>query len=81
MEIVFSPGADDDVRAILDHGFDWWEDETTLAYVAGLTAAIGRLSAFPQLGRTEPGIPDRFRMIPSGRHRVFYRIDANRTGS
>ncbi len=75
MEVIVSPEADEDLRAILTFGFDRWDVDTTVAYVAALTVTIQRLSAFPQLGRTMPEMPDRFRVMRSGRHRVFYRID------
>jgi toxin ParE1/3/4 len=71
-EIVVSPAASADIAEIYASSVEQFGLETADAHHAGMQAAIGRLSDFPELGPIYPGLRPPIRFLTYRRHHILY---------
>ena len=77
MDLAFSPAAQDDLRTIVRWGIRRWGETAAREYVEELRQDIDRLHQFPELGRSVEDLFPGARVLTTGTHRVFYRIDGD----
>ena len=77
LEIVLRPKAEADVRYIADYTESEWGDRQAKRYIEALRAVINRAAMAPNLGSIVEGLPLGYRKMPSGSHRIIYRVDSD----
>ena len=75
MRLKQSPRASADLDSIYEYGAANYGTRAALAYIEGIEQRFRLLLDHPRSGRTEDTLVSGLRSIPSGSHRIFYRID------
>lgn len=73
-----SPAAQQDLSAIWDYTQERWDATQAEIYIFEMRAAIERIAADPQRGRTCSDIRDGYRRYSIGSHLIFYTQGPNR---
>lgn len=76
--VTISRDADADLDGILDYSIAAHGLAIAEAYLRTIHAALARLSEFPELGVVRTDLSAGIRSLPTGEHRVFYTITAER---
>lgn len=77
MRLKQSPRASADLDSIYEYGATNYGPGAALAYIEGIEQRLRLLLDHPRSGRTEDALAPGLRSIPSGSHRIFYRIDGD----
>lgn len=71
--LLLDKAIDDYDRIMLDSLINWGIDQAQ-DYKRVLDAAIANVAVFPEMGRTDPELPNGFRTRFAGRHVICYEI-------
>jgi toxin ParE1/3/4 len=74
LDVIFRPAAEDDVRAIADYTKTVWGDPQAKSYLDDIQKKIVFAAQFPGSGSAVYGLPEAYRKMPVGSHRIIYRI-------
>ena len=77
MRVLYRPAALDDLEQIYNVTFEMWGPAQAENYLAQLRSAAERLLVHPRSGRVYEMEGQEYRSLRSGRHLIFYRIDAD----
>lgn len=77
MRLEQSPRASADLDGIYEYGASSHGTRAALAYVEGIEQRFRLLLDHPRSGRSEDTLVSGLRSMPSGSHRIFYRIDGD----
>ncbi|MCH2487460.1 MAG: type II toxin-antitoxin system RelE/ParE family toxin [Erythrobacter sp.] len=74
LDVVYRPRAAQQIDAIADYTIAEWGQAQARHYVANLRRQIEFATEFPGIGSSVTGLPEDYRKIRSGSHRVIYRV-------
>ena len=77
MRVLYRPAALNDLEQIYDFTFEMWGPAQAEHYLAQLRSAAQRLLVHPRSGRVYEMEGQKYRSLRSGRHLIFYRIEAD----
>ena len=77
MRLRQSPRASADLDIIYEYGATNHGTRAALAYIGAIEQRFRLLLDHPRSGRTEDTLVSGLRSMPSGTHRIFYRIEDN----
>lgn len=77
MRLRQSPRASADLDSIYDYGAENHGIRAALSYIEAIEQRFRLLLDHPRSGRTEDKLMSGLRSMPSGLHRIFYRIDGD----
>lgn len=64
-----------DFRSILRYTRGTWGERQRDTYARRLTAAMEKLTQFPQLGEARSDLPPGMQAFPVAQHVIYYRVD------
>lgn len=73
LEEVLSPQAEADLLQIASYTKATWGDTQAKRYLMDIRARIQFALAYPNAGSSAYGLPDKYRKITAGSHRIIYR--------
>lgn len=73
LEVVFRPRALAEIDAIADYTKAEWGEIQAKRYIEDLRGKIDFAAEYPGIGSTGYGLPNGYRKLPSGSHRIIYR--------
>ena len=77
MQLRQSPRASADLDSIYEYGAANYGTRAALAYIEGIEQRFRLLLDHPRSGRMDDALLSGLLSIPSGSHRIFYRIDGD----
>jgi toxin ParE1/3/4 len=77
MRLIQSPRASADLNTIYEYGATHHGIEAAMVYVEDIERRFRLLLDHPRSGRADDAIMTGLRSMPSGSHRIYYRIDGN----
>lgn len=77
MRVLYRPAALDDLDQIYDATLATWGSAQAEHYLSQLRAAVERVVEHPRSGRIYEVAANEYRAVRSGRHLIFYRLDAD----
>ena len=77
MRLKQSPQTSADLDSIYEYGATSHGIRAALAYIEAIEQRFRLLLDHPRSGRTEDTLVSGLRSMPSGSHRIFYRIDGD----
>ncbi len=73
LELVFRPRAEADIRSIATYTKSEYGEAQAKKYIEDIRRQIEFVAEFPGIGSAVVGLPDLYRKVRSGSHRVIYR--------
>ena len=75
IRVALSESADADLESILDYGITAHGRAKAEYYLQTINMTATRLAEFPALGAARDDLRPGLRSLPSGEHRLYYRVD------
>jgi len=78
IRLVVRPVARRDLAQIWSYTAEAWGIAQADSYVGDIDACLRKLLEFPEIGSRVEGLPEQYRKVPSGSHRIIYRMEDNK---